>query len=310
MKIKKIAVIGAGLMGNALAQVFASNSELKVALHDIQERDEPLAPIEKNLDALIAKSVATESEKAKILSRISFGTDLKTAVEDADFVIECVPEVMEIKQNLFAEIEEHCRPETIFATNTSVMSVTEIASKCKHKERVVGAHFWNPGHLIPLVEVVKTEFSDNKAVDATMKLLADCGKKPILCKKDVPGFIANRLQHALWREAFYMVQEGIADPATVDDAVKYGPGLRWPILGPMENSDLVGIQLSYNIHEYILKYLADNHKPSPCLKEMLDKGDVGFSSGKGWQEWTPQAIEELKIKLQEYLIDSLRTNKN
>jgi 3-hydroxybutyryl-CoA dehydrogenase len=187
------------------------------------------------------------------------------------------------------------------------MSPTEIAQKCTHKERVVGAHFWNPGHLIPLVEVVKSDYTSEEVMQDTIELLTFCGKKPIYCKKDVPGFVANRLQHALWREAFYMVQEGIADPATVDDACKYGPGLRWPVLGPMENSDMVGIQLSFNIHDYILKHLADNHEPSPCLQEMLEKGDLGFPSGKGWQEWTPEQMQASNKNLREYLIRSLRT---
>lgn len=251
-----------------------------------------------------------KQKKKGILSRIQFVSDLKEATKDADFIIECAPEVMEVKQGLFAEIENYCSKTAILATNTSVMSVTEIASKCKNKERVVGAHFWNPGHLIPLVEVVKTEAASEEAIDATMKVLSDCGKKPILCQKDVPGFVANRLQHALWREAFHMVEAGIADAATVDEACKYGPGLRWPILGPMENSDMVGIQLSYNIHDYILKHLADNHEPSPLLSEMLEKGDLGFKTGKGWQEWTPEQIQSSGDGLREYLIDSLARNQN
>ena len=166
-------------------------------------------------------------------------------MQDADFIIECFPEVMEDKQNLFEHIEKFCRDDCILATNTSVMSPTEISAKCRHRERVVGAHFWNPGHLIPLVEVVKSDFTtDDRSCRPRWQLLTKVGKKPIYCKKDVPGFVANRLQHALWREAFYMVENGIADPETVDDACKYGPGLRWPVMGPMENSDLVGIQLS------------------------------------------------------------------
>lgn len=309
MVIKKVVVVGAGMMGNSLAQVFASNKELNVVLRTRQLKDDRYEPIKKNLDSLIAHGVITEDEKEQIISRINFETDLKKATEDADFVIECAPEVMEIKQDLFAEIENYCRPGTILATNTSVMSPTEISAKCKHKERVVGAHFWNPGHLIPLVEVVKSNYTSDEVMDLTMKLMVDCGKKPIYCKKDVPGFVANRLQHALWREAFYMVQEGIADAKTVDDACKYGPGLRWPVLGPMENSDMVSIQLSYNIHDYILKHLADNHEPSPCLKEMLDKGDNGFKTGKGWQEWTPEQIEASHANLKEYLIDYNLKNK-
>lgn len=309
MTIKKVVVIGAGMMGNALAQVFAANPALEVVLRTRHLKEDRYVPIEKNLDIMIARGAATEEEKKFILSRIRFETDLKTATADADFIIECYPEVMESKQALFGELEQYCRPDAIFATNTSVMSPTEISEKCQHRERVVGAHFWNPGHLIPLVEVVKSDYTSEEVMDATMKLMEDCGKKPVYCKKDVPGFVANRLQHALWREAFYMVQEGIADAKTVDDACKYGPGLRWPVLGPMENSDMVSIQLSYNIHNYILKHLADNHEPSPCLKEMLDRGDDGFKTGRGWQEWTPEQMEAENTHLREYLIDCIAREK-
>jgi len=308
MNIKNIVIVGAGMMGNSLAQVFAANPALNVKLKTRAIKPDRFEPIEFNLDLLISRGAMTEDEKKKILSGIEFVVDDAEAYTNADFIIECYPEVMETKQDLFAHIEQFCRPDAILATNTSVMSVTEIAAKCKNKERVVGAHFWNPGHLIPLVEVVRTQYTPDNVIDATMQLMTDCGKKPILCKKDVPGFVANRLQHALWREAFYMVQEGIADPATVDDACKYGPGLRWPVLGPMTNSDMVGIELSYNIHNYILKYLADNHEPSHCLKEMLDRGDLGFKSGKGWQEWTPEQMTAEATELREYLIDNISKN--
>ena len=303
MDTKNIVVVGAGMMGNSLAQVFASDPGLNVVLKTRELKPDRLVSIEYNLSIMIERGAMTAAEKNGILERIRFVTDDKEAYADADFIIECFPEVIETKQNLFAHIEQFCRDDCILATNTSVMSPTEISEKCKHRDRVVGAHFWNPGHLIPLVEVVKSDFTSEDVMQATMELLTRVGKKPIYCKKDVPGFVANRLQHALWREAFYMVQEGIADPATVDDACKYGPGLRWPVMGPMENSDLVGIELSYNIHNYILKHLADNHEPSPRLKEMLDRGDYGFKSGKGWQEWTPEQISETNTGLREYLID-------
>lgn len=306
MAIRNVTVIGAGMMGNALAQVFASNPRLeRVVLRTRRLKEDRYEPIEKNLDIMIRAGVYGPEEKASILKRIEFVTDLREATENADFVIECAPEVIETKQELFAEIENYCSRETILATNTSVMSPTEIAQKCRHKERVVGAHFWNPGHLIPLVEVVKSAHTSEEVVQSTMALMADCGKEPICCKKDVPGFVANRLQHALWREAFYMVENGIADAATVDKACRFGPGLRWPQMGPMENSDMAGIELTRNIHRYILRHLADNHEHSRLLDEMLERGDNGFRTGRGWQEWTAEQIEASDTGLREYLLEYL-----
>lgn len=267
--VKKIvAIIGAGMMGQGIKRVLENTCT--VIMYDSRPN--------------IEGTVAT----------------IKEAVENADFVIEAVFEDMQLKQNIFAEIEPLTK--AILCTNTSVMSISQIASKLIDKSRLVGTHFWNPADLIPLVEVVKGDETSDDVIKYTMELLTECGKKPILCKKDVPGFVANRLQHALWREAFYMVQEGIADAKTVDDACKYGPGLRWSVLGPLENSDMVGIQLTYNIHDYILKSLADNHEPSPMLKEMLEHGELGFMSGKGWQEWTETEIEASKSNLREYLV--------
>ena len=303
MDIKNVVVVGAGMMGNSLAQVFAADPELVVRLKTRELKPDRFEPIEKNLDVMVQSGAMTNDEKNAILGRIIFVTDDADAYADADFIIECYPEVMETKQDLFKHIENFCRDDCILATNTSVMSPTEISEKCKHRERVVGAHFWNPGHLIPLVEVVKSDFTTEGVMQDTMDLLTRVGKKPVYCKKDVPGFVANRLQHALWREAFYMVQEGIADPAAVDDACKYGPGLRWPVLGPMENSDMVGIELSFNIQDYVLKSLADNHEPTPLLKEMLGRGELGMKSGKGWQEWTPEQTAASSRNLKEYLID-------
>lgn len=310
MAIKNVTIIGAGMMGNALAQVFAANFELeRIILRTRQLKDNRYAPIERNLDIMIASGAATEKEKAFILKRIEFVADLREATRDADFVIECAPEILETKQDLFAEIENYCKESTILATNTSVMSPTEIAEKCKYKERIVGAHFWNPGHLIPLVEVVKSAYTSEAVINATMALMTQCGKEPIYCKKDVPGFVANRLQHALWREAFYMVENGIADPATVDKACRFGPGLRWPQMGPMENSDMAGIELTRNIHKYILKHLADNHEHSYMLDDMLARGDNGFRTGRGWQTWTPEQIEASNTGLRRYLLDYLAKRK-
>ncbi|MDF2655264.1 MAG: 3-hydroxyacyl-CoA dehydrogenase precursor [Bacillota bacterium] len=303
MSIKNVTVLGSGLMGNGLALVFAKDPETHVILRSRSMKSEPLAGIRSNLDMLIEKGAMTEEEAGGILSRILFTTDMERALKDADLVIECVLEDMELKQNLFADIEPMCKESCIMATNTSVMSITEIASKVKNKSRFVGAHFWNPPYLIPLVEVVKGAETSDETMDAVYEYLKKIGKKPVKCVKDVPGFIANRLQHAIWREALSIVENGIADPATVDEALRYGPGLRWPILGILENADMIGLDLSLNIQSYIVKYLEDSHEPSKLLRELVEKGDLGFKTGKGYQEWTQEQIAASNKRLREYLIE-------
>jgi 3-hydroxybutyryl-CoA dehydrogenase len=302
MTIKKVAVLGSGLMGNGLTQVFAKDKDTSVVLRSRSMKANPLDGIRANLDQLIENDAMTEEEAGAILSRISFTDDMEEALKDTDLVVECVPEVMEIKQDLFRDIEPLVRPDTILATNTSVMSITEIASKTQKKDRVVGTHFWNPPYLIPLVEVVKGEETSLEVLDTTYDYLKKIGKKPVKCLKDVQGFIANRLQHAIWREALYVVEAGIADAATVDEALKYGPGLRWPHLGILENVDMIGTDLSLNIQRGVIPYLADNKEPSPLLEKLVADGKIGFKTGEGYQKWTPEEAAARNRALRTYLI--------
>ncbi|BDF71965.1 3-hydroxybutyryl-CoA dehydrogenase [Oscillospiraceae bacterium] len=303
--IKNILICGAGMMGKNIGFVFASNPDFKVGLYDLYPTDVE-AGIRANTRQLVEKGVLTEQELAARLSRISFTSDIDSAlVKDADLVIEAVFEDMGIKRETFAKLEARCRPDTIFCTNSSVMSPSEISAQLKHRERFVGTHFWNPGHLIPLVEVVKSDASSEETAQTVMEVLRSVGKRPVLCKKDVPGFIANRMQHALWREAISIVEHGIADAATVDEAVRCSFGLRLPQLGPMENADMVGTDLTYNIHDYILRDLESSPEPSPLLRQLRDEGKLGFKSGEGFQSWTPDQVAQSNAELNDYLIRML-----
>lgn len=304
--IKNITIFGPGMMGSGIAQVFAGCEDLSITIF-IREKFEyeGLDKIKANLSVLKEKEIITEEDIRGIFSRIKTTEDFEEAVKDADFVIECIPENMEMKQDLFARVEKYCKENTILATNTSVMSITEIAQKTNNKTRVIGTHFWNPPYLIPLVEVVKSEYTSDEIFDVTYDLLKKVNKKPVKVNKDVPGFLANRLQHALWREAISIVENGIADAATVDEAVKYGFGLRLPHLGPMENADMVGLDLTYSIHDYILKDLESSKEPSSILKEKFDAGELGFKTGLGFQRWTEEEIKKSNEGLREYLIKVL-----
>ena len=304
-EIKEILIAGGGMMGKNIAFVMTKNPQFHVTVYDLYPTDVE-AGIRANTKQLVDRGHLTEEELAEQLSRIYFTTDMDDpAIAKADLIIEAVFEDMGIKQETFAKLEDRCRPDTYFCTNSSVMSPSEISSKMIHRERFVGTHFWNPGHLIPLVEVIKTDATGDGVAEVVMEVLASVGKKPCLCKKDVPGFIANRLQHALWREAISIVEHGIADAETVDIAIKNSFGLRLPQLSALENSDMVGTQLTWNIHSYVLKDLEDSHEPSPLLKQMLDEGKLGFKSGEGFMKWTQEEIDKCNADLNSYLIHML-----
>ncbi|MDD6879959.1 MAG: 3-hydroxyacyl-CoA dehydrogenase family protein [Firmicutes bacterium] len=305
MNIKNVLIMGGGLMGKNIAFVASSAKEFDITIYDINAVDVHDG-IRTNTKQLVEKGIVTEEELQERLGRIHFTQDLESqAIKDADIVIEAVFEDMDLKRSTFAKLEERCRKDCIFCTNTSVMSPTEISRDLKERSRFCGTHFWNPGHLIPLVEVVRTDATSDETANAVMEFMAKIGKKPCLCNKDVPGFIANRLQHALWREAISIVEHGIADAATVDIAIKNSFGLRLPQLSAMENADMVGLDLTYNIHNYVLEYLEDSHKPSPLLTKLRDEGKLGFKTGEGFQKWTEEEKTKCSEDLNTYLIRML-----
>ncbi|KPK28801.1 MAG: 3-hydroxyacyl-CoA dehydrogenase [Nitrospira bacterium SG8_3] len=302
-QIENIAVIGAGLMGHGLAQIFALNG-YPVSLMDIeQERlDKAIENIRSNLSLMAERGIGQSEDIEPAIARVKTMTDLKEAAAGAHFVVEAVLENLELKQDIFKDLDQICPDKTILATNTSVISITEIAQKAKDRGRILGTHFWNPPYLIPLVEVIRGEDTSEEAMDVTYALMKRVGKHPVRVNKDVPGFVGNRLQHALWREAISIVERGIADPATVDECIKFGFGLRLPVLGPLETADMVGTDLTLAIHNYILKYIESSPEPSPLLKKKVEEGDLGFKSGRGFQDWSPEEAQKSRKRLQEYLL--------
>lgn len=303
--IKEVLIVGGGLMGKNIGFVASSCPDYNITIYDVKPVD-VAEGIRTNTKELVEAGVLTEAELNERLSRIGFTDDIDSEmVKKADLVIEAVFENMDLKRETFSKLEERLREDCIFCTNTSVMSPTEISRDLKHRGRFVGTHFWNPGHLIPLVEVVRTDATDQETVDTVMAFMSRIGKKPCLCNKDVPGFIANRMQHALWREAISIVENGIADAETVDIAVKNSFGLRLPQLAPLENSDMVGTDLTYNIHDYVLAHIEDSHSPSPLLTKMKEEGKLGFKSGEGFYSWTQDEIKKCNQDLNKYLIEML-----
>jgi 3-hydroxybutyryl-CoA dehydrogenase len=289
-----IAVVGAGLMGAGIALVFAAAGH-RVALFDAIEgaRAAALPRIRDNLAAIGLDPASATA--------ITLHSELATAVADADFVVEAAPEALALKQALFAEIEDAAKPDAILASNTSVIPITSIMARLCNKARALGTHWWNPPYLVPLVEVIRTVDTSDATVTATLALLASVGKAAVEVKKDVPGFIGNRLQHALWREAVALVADGVCDAKTVDDVVKTSFGTRMAVLGPLENADLVGTDLTQSIHNYVLPALDRSTRASPYLDALVEQGRLGFKSGEGFRKWTPEQQAALRERITNHL---------
>jgi 3-hydroxybutyryl-CoA dehydrogenase len=293
------------MVGHGLALHFArAGYQVSLYSRTQQTLDKAVEGIEANLPALLQGQTNVEDEIRKIISRIKTTRNMDEAVVGAAIAIESVAEDLKVKQDLFKELDQMCPRDVILATNTSVISITAIAAKAKNRDRIVGTHFWFPPYLIPLVEVVKGRDTSDETMEITYQFMKKAGKHPIKCLKDVPGFVANRLQHALWREAISIVERGIADAATVDDAIKQSFGIRIPVLGPIENADMVGLDLTLAIHNTVLRDLEASPSPSPLLRDKVSKGELGFKSGKGFYDsWTPENIKRTRARLTKHLID-------
>ena len=290
----KIAVVGAGLMGHGIAQVFA------LAGHEVTITD----TVAQNLataKSRIAANLRDLGEDESALARVRPCADLADAVRDADFVVEAVSENLALKQKLFLDIERHVRPDTILASNTSVIPITAIMQGLSKRARALGTHWWNPPYLVPLVEVIETQWTSPQAIARTMELHQAAGKKPAHVKKDVPGFIGNRLQHALWREAISLVEHGICDAETVDHVIKASFGRRLAVLGPLENADLVGTDLTLAIHDTVLPAIENRPGPSPYLQKLVADGKLGFKSGEGFRKWSVEQQAALRAKVMQHL---------
>ena len=295
---KQICVVGAGLMGHGIALTFAR------ADHDVTVTD-PDPEMLQSLPARVSESMnllgASASDIERALKRIALCSSLPEAVRNADFLFEAAPEKLELKQSIFAEVELHAPADTILASNTSVIQITRIMGGLTGRHRALGTHWWNPPHMIPLVEVVKTEWTNPDLAQAMFDLLADAGKTPVMVEKDIPGFIGNRLQHALWREAISLVENGVCTAEAVDDVVKASFGRRLAVLGPLENADLVGIELTKDIQGQVVFDLEARPVPSPYLETLLESGREGMASGKGFRDWSEGDLAETKARIATHL---------
>lgn len=283
MEIKKIGVLGAGTMGNGIAQV-AAQSGFEVVMRDIEERfvENGLKAIEKFLSKSVEKGKMTEDQKKNVLARIK-GTTRMEDLKDVDFVIEAVFEDLELKKNVFRQLDELTKDHVILTTNTSSMSITEIAVSTRRPEKVAGMHFFNPAPLMRLVEVIRGYHTNDETVRIVMELAKKFGKEPVEVKKDTPGFIVNRLLMPHFIEAIKMAEEGIASIEDIDKAVKLG--LNYP-MGPFELMDLTGIDIALHVIEYLYRELNKESKWSAptLLRSMVRAGRLGKKTGGGWYQ--------------------------
>lgn len=296
--LDRIAVIGAGLMGHGIALTFArSGRSVVVQDPDAATRDSLPERVRASMTAL----GCTESEIEATLPRLSAAADLAEAVFEADCVFEAAPEKPALKQAIFAAVEAAARPDCLFCSNTSVIPITTIMGGLDRKGRALGTHWWNPPHMIPLVEVIRTEWTEDAAMDAVFDLLTEVGKRPVRVEKDVPGFIGNRLQHALWREAVSLVENGICDAEAVDTVIKESFGRRLAVLGPLENADLVGTDLALAVHEIVLPDIDSRPGPSPYLERLVAEGKLGMKSGEGFRRWTKEEADAVRARVATHL---------
>lgn len=311
MKIKNVAVLGTGTMGHGIA-LLCSKAGLNVKLYGRSDAslNRGFTRIKSNLDSLKSQGKMTDAEADGILSRIKGVKTLEEAAKDVELVSESLAEDLKLKQQVFARLDELCPEDVILSSNTSGLSPTAIAKNTTHPQRVVIAHFWNPPQLLPLVEVVPGEKTSKDTMDKTCEFVDIIGKKSVRMEKECPGFIGNRLQLALLREALYIVEQGWAKPEEVDKAMEYGHGRRVAVTGPLCSADLGGLDIFYNVASYLNKELCDSKEASEILKKKVEEGKLGTKTGEGFYKWPESAAKAKKAERESVLLYFLDRDKN
>ncbi len=296
-EIRKVAVIGAGTMGNGIALWFAK-AGLGVSFRDVDHEflNQARKTQAETLKALSAAGAVAEGEEEAIRGRIRGTTDMAEALEGVDFVLEAVPEALELKRSVFAELEMVAPPGIPLASNTSGISISLIAEGVKDPSRVVGMHWWNPPHVVRVIEVIRGRGTSDATVEATQALVEQIGKKPVLVKKDVPGFLGNRILYALLREAMYCYEQGVADAKDIDLLVSEAFASKLAFMGPMALLDLAGLDVYHNVSQYLHEGLCDAKEVSRTIAEKLARNELGLKTKKGFYDYSDVDIPELMRK--------------
>jgi len=308
--MEKLAIIGSGTMGHSIS-LNAAWAGLNVLMYGLNEADlkKGSEGINNKLLVLSHNGLISSRDIEKIQSRISMTQSIEEAVNSASFVIECIPEDLALKQQLFNHLDEICAPDVILATNTSGLSLSLIAAGTKNPERTIITHFWNPAHLVPLVEVLRTDKTSDDTFNRTIDLLKLMNKKPIEVKKEVPGLVGNRLQFALFREAQYLLEEGVASKEDIDAAVTYSIGRRLPITGPLLSADMGGLDVFASISDYLFEDLSKSDRSYPTLNKLVEQKKLGNKTAEGYYEWDEEFSNRMNQARENELIRHLKQDK-
>lgn len=284
--IDRIAVVGAGRMGHGIALVYALAGH-EVALFDAGPDVLAAAPerVDAALETMVGAGYVDREEADAALSHLRTESDLADAVADSDFVTEAVVENIAVKQSVFADLDAHAPADALLATNTSGLSIAEITRDVTDTTRVLGTHWFNPPHIVPLVEVVKGPETADAAAERVRGLLDAAGKTPVTLERELPGFVGNRIQAAMTYEAYSLLARGVASAADIDRAVKAGFGFRLPVMGIFEKVDQSGIDIHHEVEKSLMPDLDRGTDPNPVLVELLERGETGWESGKGVYDW-------------------------
>lgn len=308
-EIKKVGIAGSGTMGAGIGQILAQHG-YEVVIVDLEERflDVGKNIIAINVENLKAHDLISEEGAALVEKNICFGTN-KQAFKDCQLIIEAIVEKLDVKKVFWKEVEAIVDRDCILASNTSGLSINAMSEDLEHKDRFIGMHWWNPPNLIPLIELIKGDETKQEVVDALQELIARVGKESVVVLKDAPGFIGNRIQFAVLREAMHIVEEGIATAEDVDKAMKFGPGFRYPTIGPFETADLGGLDTFYYISAYLFSHLADRKDVPQILKEKMDKGELGTKAKKGFYDYPGDKVVQTITRRDERFFEQLKLTK-
>jgi len=305
--IRTVSIIGAGLMGHGIGAVFARHG-YSVMLMDTKQGflSNAQTQIDRDFDRCIEGDVLTQDQCDQALSRIKTTVDIKEAAAKADLVIEAVAENIDVKRQVFSDLDRFAPKHAILATNTSGLPITQIASFTQTPERVVGTHFWNPPLLMRAVEIIRGEGTSDQTVQVVKDVLTKVGKRPVVVSKDVPGQVGIRILYTMLREAISLVEKGVASAEDVDIIVQEALGTRLPILGVLELADLSGLDLALAVSSSLFKDLDASKEPHALLKEKVARGETGAKSGRGFYDWSKRSLPEVIRKRDEHLMKLMR----